>query len=235
MSEELARTEGTFPAQVFPLKWYGSPGVGPCGAQVRQRWGCSLSPLASTQMLVRLYWRAFFKLRPTHPLPLPDELYRAWRDGDFKSWSEPPADGQVLEVDYLRPPVLMARSYFLKGLRYIDERYGQYGWDLELCTQIRRAGKKILFLSAVRATSHVEERPLPLSPGARGVLAADQALGAAVWAGKHYGWIHGLKFRVAVTLLALGRLLGMRDAGCQFAQVSALLSGQKIDGSQRAL
>ncbi len=138
-------------------------------------------------------------------------------------------------MDYLKPPVLMARSYFLKGLRYIDERYGQYGWDLELCTQIRRASKKILFLSAIRVTANVEERPLPLSPGARGFLAADQALGAAVWAGKHYGWIHGSKFRLAATLRALGRLLGMRDAGCQFAQLSALLSGQKIDGSQRVL
>jgi hypothetical protein len=65
MREELARTEGTFPAQVFPLKWYGSPGVGPRGAQVRQRGGCSLSPLASTKMLVRLSWRAFFEA-PAH-------------------------------------------------------------------------------------------------------------------------------------------------------------------------
>ena len=170
-----------------------------------------------------------------HPLPLPDELYRAWRDGDFKGWSVPEADGQVLEVDYLKPPVLMARSYFLKGLRYIDERYGQYRWDLELCTQIRRGAKKILFLTAVRVTANVEERLLPLSPGARGLLAADQALGAAVWTGKHYGWFQGLKFRLAATFRALGSLLGMRGAGYQLAQLSALLSGQKIDGSQRAL
>jgi hypothetical protein len=174
-------------------------------------------------------------LSRVHPLPLPAELYQAWLYGDFRDWSVPEAGAEVLEVDYIKPPAMMARSYFLKGLRYIDERYGHYGWDLELCTQIRRASKKILLLAASRVTMHPPGPAMPLSASARGLLAADQALGVALWTAKHYGWFHGLKFRLAATVRAFGRLLGMRDAGCQFALVSCLLSGQKFDGSQRAL
>jgi GT2 family glycosyltransferase len=174
-------------------------------------------------------------LSRTRPLPLPAELYRAWCDGGLEGWSTPPAGVETLEVDCVSPPVLMARGYFLRGLRYIDERYGQYGWDLELCTQIHRSAKKILFIPGVRVTRRTEERAAPLGASARGLLGADQALGAAVWTTKHYGWFHGLKFRLATTLRALVRLLGMRDAGYRFALASALVSGQKIDGSQQAL
>jgi hypothetical protein len=66
-------------------------------------------------------------------------------------------------------------------------------------------------------------------------LAADRAIGAAVWCGKHYGWFQGVKFRVVAILRALASLANLREAGCRFSILSCLLSGQKFDGSQRAL
>lgn len=57
---------------IFQLKWYCSTGVWPRGAQVRARWGRSLSPLSSTKTMVCPCFCAFFKLRPALLLPAPD-------------------------------------------------------------------------------------------------------------------------------------------------------------------
>ena len=40
----------------------------------------------------------------------------------------------------------MFRAFFLRALRQIDERYGTYGSAVEICAQMRRAGKKIVVL-----------------------------------------------------------------------------------------
>jgi len=174
-----------------------------------------------------------------HPLPLPAELQQACRYGDFAGWTLPGPSDEPLEVDFIKPPAMMVRSYFLKGLRYIDDRYGNSWWDLEICTQIRRASKKILLLATAQVVLCGPDRPLGLSPSVRGLLAADRLLGAAVWVGKHYGWAQAFKFRMAAGLRSLGSallaLLRMRDVGYRFALLSTLVSGQKLDGSQRAL
>ena len=47
---------------------------------------------------------------------------------------------------------LMVRKLFLRGMNYFDERYGEYWSDLELCWQLRNAGKSILVLPQVRVT-----------------------------------------------------------------------------------
>ena len=171
-----------------------------------------------------------------HPLPLPAELQQAWREGDLKDWTSPDTEAGALEVDYIKPPAMMVRGNFLKGLRYIDERYGQFGWDLELCTQIRRASKKILLLSAAKLVVYPAGQAQELDSSAQGLLAADRALGAAVWTGKHYGAIHGLRFRLAAIFHSLGQVLlavvRFRDVGLQFSTFGCLLSGQKVDGSQ---
>jgi GT2 family glycosyltransferase len=170
-----------------------------------------------------------------HPLPLPAELQRAWLPGDLAGWTAPePAACGPVEVDYFKPPAMMVRSYFLKGLRYIDERYSNSWWDLEICTQIGRAGRKILLVPAARVVLHPSGREWSLPSGVRGLLAADRALCAAVWCGKHYGWIHGFKFRLAALLRSLASLLTLREPGYRFAVFTCLLNGQKLDGSQRA-
>lgn len=165
-----------------------------------------------------------------HPLPLPAELQEACPEGDLAGWQQP-ATRAVEEVDFIRPPVFMVRSYFLKGLRYIDERYGHYWWDLEIMTQIRRASKRILLIPAARA---VVAEPLDSRPPVklRALLAADRVLGAAAWCGKHYGWWHGFTFRLHSILRALGGMLTLRQAGFHMALFFALLNGRKYDGSQ---
>ena len=171
-----------------------------------------------------------------HPLPLPAELHLAWRDGDLGGWSTPRLDdAAVADLDYFKPPALMVRSYFLRGLRYIDERYGNAWWDLEIATQIARSSKKILLVPAARVTLDTSSQAPGLPAGVRGLLAADRALGAGVWCGKHYGWMEGLKFRLAATLRALASVLTFKDAACRLAALQNLLSSQKLDGSQHVL
>lgn len=173
-------------------------------------------------------------------LPVPPEVYRAWRLGDFSDWNLPDRNVDCLAVEYPKLPVMMARSNFLRGMRYIDERYGHHWWDLELCCQIRRASKKILLLPGVQAVLHGGFGLAP-SPDAnvRALLSADRALGAAAFAGKHYGWGPGVRMRLAVTISALGdallALLRLREVRYHVARFNYILSGQKIDGSQQGL
>jgi len=174
-----------------------------------------------------------------HPLPLPDELRRACSQGDFSDWKPAPNEPGPIEVDFINPPVIMVRASFLKGLRFLDQRFGQHWWDLEICTQIRRAGKKILLLPAVQVTLPPQERPQSIPSGARSLAAADRYACAALWVGKHYGAWQGAKFRLLSVCGCAGRallsLLTFQEPGFHIALFASLLSGQKIDGSQRAL
>jgi hypothetical protein len=78
-----------------------------------------------------------------------------------------------------------------------------------------------------------------LGADARGLLAADRALCAALWVGKHYGALQQWKFGMGLHLAALGRaivgVLTFRDTGFRVAYLTSMVSGQKVDGSQRAL
>jgi GT2 family glycosyltransferase len=169
-----------------------------------------------------------------HPIPLPGELSQACRDGDFSAWTLPPESSGAQEVDFVSPPVLVVRRAFLRGLNYLDERYGEHWWDLEICTQIRRVSRKIVLYPDVRVVIHAADPPL-LSAGARGLLTADRALGAAVWVGKYYGAAQEWKFRLKLGLAASGRALvslaSFRDAEFRLAALWFLLSGRNLDGS----
>lgn len=171
-----------------------------------------------------------------HPLPLPNELFRACTDGDFSGWTAAPADGPS-EVDLSHPPILLIRAYFLKAIRFLDERYGEHWWDLEICTQLRKAGKTILLLPSAAVRLVPQAPPASPSPTARALLAADRFQGAAVWTGKHYGAWQGWKFRLRALVHALGgAFLGLatfRDTAFRLALLANLVTAQKIDGSQR--
>ncbi|MCS7315637.1 MAG: glycosyltransferase [Bryobacterales bacterium] len=135
---------------------------------------------------------------------------------------------------------LMIRAYFLKALRYIDERYGQSWAEAEIALQVRRAGRKILAMPDLRVRWEGGELPaLRHQARVRALYSADWALGAARYAGKHFGLISGLKVRLVVTGAALGRallsLLLLREPAYEFARARFLLSGQKLDGTQRFL
>jgi GT2 family glycosyltransferase len=131
------------------------------------------------------------------------------------------AAATVVPVEYATFHAFLVRKFFVKGLNYLDERYGDSWADAELCFQIRRVSRKTLVLPQVTAL---------YTPGAgyaetaRTILAADRVHGAAVFFGKHYGFAAGLTFRIKAILKALVTF--------RLPLFAALVSGGKIDGSQ---
>ena len=139
----------------------------------------------------------------------PDDTYRP---------AQP--DTQLMPVDYPRGAALMMRRFFFTAIRQIDERYGQFGSDADLCFQLRRAGKKILLVTEARAR-HTGRSPSEESTLRR----ADRIHGTTAWIGKHGGFWSGLQAQIGAVLGAL--------AGFRIAELRYLLGGQKVDGSQQ--
>jgi GT2 family glycosyltransferase len=133
------------------------------------------------------------------------------------NWQPAEPGDEPVPVDYARGAALMIRRFFLTAMRQIDESYGQFGSDADLCYQVRRAGKKILLVPAARAR-HVGR------PAASPLRIADQELGSAAWIAKHQGFFNALSARVRAIFGALGAL--------QLVLLKHLLFGQKIDGTQ---
>jgi GT2 family glycosyltransferase len=131
---------------------------------------------------------------------------------------------EAVPVEYATFQALLVRKYFVKGINYLDERYGEFWSDAELCFQIRRASRKTLVLPQVTA---LFTRSSPYSASAETILAADRVHGAAVYFAKHYGFITGLLFRIKATLKALFTL--------RLPLFAAIASGSKIDGSQTVI
>jgi GT2 family glycosyltransferase len=156
-------------------------------------------------------------------LPAAQALYGIWKGSDEFEAQEIDLAAARQVVEYAPFQALLVRKYFLKGLNYLDGRYGESGADLELAFQIRRAGRKILILPGVKAVRSASPAVVP-SAAARSLVSADLCAGYAGFLSKHYGFASGLWFRIRA---ALSALLAFR-----FASFIALLSGQKIDGSQ---
>lgn len=131
---------------------------------------------------------------------------------------------EVFPVEYATFQAFLVRKFFVKGLNYLDERYGDSWSDAELCYQIRRVARKTSALPQVTA---LYTPGSPYAESARTILAADRIHGAAVFFGKHYGFMAGLLFRIKAIL---GTLFTFR-----LGLFAALLSGSKIDGSQTAI
>ena len=112
---------------------------------------------------------------------------------------------------------ILFRTFFLRAMRQIDEHYGNYGSDIELCAQVRRSSRKLVMLREVAAVHDWLE-----SPASKGALAGDRTAGTAVFLGKYHGFAAGLLYRVKS---AVGGLATFR-----FKVVEGALSGAKIDG-----
>jgi GT2 family glycosyltransferase len=130
----------------------------------------------------------------------------------------PSGDGEELTVACVSGAAIMFRAFFLRALRHVDERYGNYGSGIELSAQMRRASKKIVILRSVTAIHEA----LP-SPAPRNLLDADRAAGTAVFIGKHHGFMSGLSYRLSTALSALFAF--------RFSAMAGAISGQKIDGT----
>ncbi len=113
---------------------------------------------------------------------------------------------------------IMFRAFFLRALRQVDERYGTYGSAIEICAQVKRAGKKIVVLKNAAAIHESLPSPIP-----DGMLEGDRAAGTAAFLGKHYGFLASLIYRIKTALAALFTF--------RFSVLGGVLTGQKIDGS----
>lgn len=162
-----------------------------------------------------------------YPLPKRSDLAVAWRTGGLPGRTSLDPGADAIPVEYpMGAPILLPRR-FLAGMNYLDQRFGQHWADADLCFQIRSSGKKIFVIPAARI-HQPSESPLPQDA----VNSADSALGAAAYVGKRFGSGAGMRFRLAAILHVLGRSLTLRRPGYNLQRLSALVSGQKIDGTQ---
>ncbi|MGD0200150.1 MAG: glycosyltransferase family 2 protein [Bryobacteraceae bacterium] len=169
-------------------------------------------------------------------LPRPETVAALARAGAFQPADAPEGAGDLAAVEFAGFAALMIRGYFLKALRYIDERYAHAWADAEVAVQIRRAGRKTLLAGGVRAVWHQEDDLRPTMPAdALALLAADWALGAATLAGKHFGFAAGLKVRLATLAAWALAIFRFRDVGFSLRRFMCLLSGRKIDGTQTSM
>jgi GT2 family glycosyltransferase len=134
------------------------------------------------------------------------------------TWQPAEPGPDPVAVEYARGAALMMRRSLFTAIRQIDERYGQFGSDADLCYQIRRAGKKILL--APQARAHHEGRASESN-----LRKADRQQGTAAWIGKYQGFGSGLRAQIGAIFGALGSL--------QLMVLRYLLASQKVDGSQQ--
>jgi N-acetylglucosaminyl-diphospho-decaprenol L-rhamnosyltransferase len=120
-------------------------------------------------------------------------------------------------IECVSGAAIMVRSFFLRALRHVDERYGTYGSDIEICAQIRRSGKKLVIPGGVTALHR-----WAVSPVSKGALEGDRVQGSAAFLGKHHGLMSGLTMRLKAGLTALVTL--------HFSRMAGAWGGQKIDG-----
>lgn len=140
--------------------------------------------------------------------------------GDLPSPSQPepplrPASAGE-QVLYASGQAVMVRSFFLRALRHIDERYGDYGSAIEICRQVLRANKTILIHPSVCAKLQPVERKWTSAEE------ADRDIGVARFLSKHCGFVSGYLYLIK---RALGALFTFR-----FGKAVALISLKKIDG-----
>src|SRR4029077_15550057 len=152
-------------------------------------------------------------------MPTSESLSAACGGREMPSAS-PDLSKDRVDVEYPGRAAILVRKQFVKGMNYFDERFGHFWADADLAMQIRRVQKKIRVYMGIRAIIH----PAPDPAEGETIFAADRALGAAAFLGKYNGFFSGLQFRPGAIFRAL--------AGFRMGEVAALISGQKLDGSQ---
>lgn len=165
-------------------------------------------------------------------LPDKDQLAQVWRDPSAIPAATPDAQPLVAS-EFPGRKALLIRKTFLKGMNYFDERYGDFGGDLELAFQIRHASKKAYIARDIPAVDHSTQEAEPAySAGQRAIFAADRLNGASHFLGKRAGATAEGIMRISAVLGTFLRALTFQDPGFNWPLLTALLSGQKIDGSQ---
>jgi GT2 family glycosyltransferase len=134
-----------------------------------------------------------------------------------REWRPATHGAEPSPVEFPRGAALMLRVYFIKALRQIDERYGQFGSDADLAAEIRRASRKILLVPAARVRHEGRFHYSSLE-------SADFLSSRAVFLGKYQGFGAGIQARIAAVLGSL--------AGFRLGELKYTIAGQKIDGTQ---
>jgi GT2 family glycosyltransferase len=132
-------------------------------------------------------------------------------------WHPATPGSEPAAVEFPRGAALMLRVFFIKAIRQIDERYGQFGSDADLAAEIRRASRKILLVPAARVRHQGRS-------GYSAMERADFLSSRAVFFGKYQGLGTGLRARIAAVL---GPLITLR-----LGELKYTIMGQKIDGTQ---
>jgi GT2 family glycosyltransferase len=132
-------------------------------------------------------------------------------------WRPATAGADAGPVEFSRGAAIMARVFFIKAIRQIDARYGQFGCDADLSAEIRRASRKILLIPAARVEHLGRDAYSNLER-------ADFLLSRAIFLGKYQGMAAGIQARIAAVL---GPLFGLR-----LGEFWHTIAGQKIDGTQ---
>lgn len=154
------------------------------------------------------------------PEGLPAPVLRALpTPAEMNSPAKAPSDVQEsAPVEYPGALALMIRKSFLKGMNFLDHRYGEQWADAEIAIQVKRAQRKILRISSAKGVLHPESpKGIPVAQ-----LEADWYTGAGVYLSKHFGGSMGYSVQAALRAGLSGK----------FGVFTMLLSGFKIDGSQ---
>jgi GT2 family glycosyltransferase len=163
----------------------------------------------------------------TYSLPAPAHLMAEWKGGTEAPSKEVDAAADAISVQYPRGAPLLVRKNFLATSKFLDQRFGDYGADIDLCRRVLASGKKIVMLPQARA-SYGE----PPAGHRDAVVEADHALGAAAYVGKYFGGGAGFRFRMSAIFTVLGQALTFRHGGYAWELLFAILGGQKVDGEQ---
>ena len=118
-------------------------------------------------------------LTEVRKLPSPEGLAALWRDPDALPVTTVDRAADMVAVGYPGRQALMVRKQFIRAFNWLDDRYGEFGGDLELAFQIRRANKKLVVLPAVQADL-VAAPPLAVDSAGAATLHADRAHGVSV-------------------------------------------------------
>ena len=162
----------------------------------------------------------------SYPLPSKETLAEFWKSGEFPGAKPVDASVDSVAVDYVIDAPMLVRRSLLIGMNYFDAQFGEFGPEAELCFRIRSGGKKILIIPAAQV---VRETKIEHEDGP--VYSADRALGGSIYLGKREGFGSALGFRMSAIFHVLGKIVTFQNPGYNFQRLTALISGQKIDGT----
>jgi GT2 family glycosyltransferase len=109
-----------------------------------------------------------------------------------------PAQTTEMAAECVSGAAFMVRAGFLRSMGHIDERYGNYGSEIEICAQVKSSGRKLLILKDVPAQHDSSPSAVPAS-----YLEGDRIAGTTAYLGKHHGFAAGLVYRLKSSLKAL--------------------------------